>query len=800
MRGSRRYACLALVGLLLGPFNLVAELPTKSEIIATMDLVNTHYMNQRPDPGDPNWIHSAYFEGEMAFYAIYPDERLYDYAVLWGERNSWLPQGGISTRHADNQACGQTYIDLYRISGNEQWIHGIKASIDSMVASTKSDDWWWVDALQMAMPVFAKLGNEFDDAVYFNKLYDLYSHTKYSEGGCGLYSDNGCYRFDDSLWWRDREFLPPVESPNDLMVYWSRGNGWVVAAHVRTLREMSTADPHYDEYRDTFLDMCASLRDRQREDGFWNVNLDDPNHYAGPEESGTGFFIFAIAWGINANLLSCTDFLPTVEKGWKALESAVHHDGAVGYVQGVGHAPRDSQPVTYRSQREYGEGSFLLAGSEVVQLARGEMPVPEMAARYEAEDAKVGSGAVSIVYSGYKGTGYVDLDRVAGSYVEWTVDIPESEERQFAIRYASGVTEDRAMEITLNGTKVKDSSFTSTTDWSLWSRKYFKIDLKAGENRIRATALTENGGPNLDCLEDWGEYRGTWYSAPDFISQYGLDPESADRITVTYDVTPLQNNIDGVTGFADSSVSISGYSSHAILVRMNGTGFFDARDGSRYRALSPVPYTAGTKYTVVVDGDMVAKTYDVTVIPEFGTPKVVGRDFMFRTDAPATDDLGKVCLVSGDEHFKIDNLALRQNAWTRVGSHYVMASFARSPDLPNNAMDGDLESKWSARGQGQWLICDLKEYDWISGISTAHHLGDQRRYSFIVAVSDDGESFTEVAHITTSGTTTSLEHHAFSAKGRYVKITGMGNSADDWNNFNEVELGIGRRKAGKRRG
>ena len=95
---------------------------------------------------------------------------------------------------------------------------------EQMVMSTKSDDWSWIDAIQMSMPVFAKLGTVLDDTSYYRKMYDLYSFTKYQHG------DSGLYNRQDHLWWRDGNFDPPVTTPNGFNMYWSRGNGWVCVA------------------------------------------------------------------------------------------------------------------------------------------------------------------------------------------------------------------------------------------------------------------------------------------------------------------------------------------------------------------------------------------------------------------------------------------------------------------------------------------------------------------------------------------------------------------------------------------
>ena len=163
------------------------------------------------------------------------------------------------------------------------------------------------------------------------------------------------------------------KTPNGRQSYWSRGNGWVLAALARVLDVMPRNHPHYAEYETMFKDMCSALVKVQREDGFWNVSLGDPNDFGGPETTGTSLFIYGFAWGVKKGVLPARDYLPALAKGWNAIVTrALHSNGFLGYVQGTGHEPASGQPVTYDSIpdfEDYGLGCFLLAGSEIHALA-----------------------------------------------------------------------------------------------------------------------------------------------------------------------------------------------------------------------------------------------------------------------------------------------------------------------------------------------------------------------------------------------------------------------------------------------
>jgi unsaturated rhamnogalacturonyl hydrolase len=354
-------------------------LPAKKDIIQVMKLTNGYFMNKWPDPGKeivtniarPSniWTRAVYYEGLMDLYKVLPDLRYYQYAVQWGESHHWGLRNGPGTRNADNQCCGQTYIDLYLLDKvHPERIRDIKISIDSMVNSSKEDDWNWVDALQMAMPVFARLSVLYNDPGYLEKMHKLYMYSKTVHGTHGLYNP------EDNLWWRDKDFVPPYKEPNGEDCYWSRGNGWALAALVRVLNVVPKNAGHRDEYLKTFNEMVKVLPRLQRADGFWNVSLHDSTHFGGKELTGTALFTYGMAWGINNGILPRRTYLPIVVRAWNAMtKDCVRPDGSLGFVQGTGKQPSDGQPVTYESTpdfEDYGLGCFLLAGCEVLKLKR----------------------------------------------------------------------------------------------------------------------------------------------------------------------------------------------------------------------------------------------------------------------------------------------------------------------------------------------------------------------------------------------------------------------------------------------
>jgi len=353
------------------------RLPDRSETLNTIIKVNDYFMNKYADCTAPSykgklrpshiWTRGVYYEGLMALYAVYPREDYFDYAYTWGDFHKWKFCYGSTSRHADSQCAGQAYIDLYNICKEPRILKNAKVNIDMVVNTPQVDDWTWIDAIQMAMPIYAKLGRMTGEQKYFDKMWDMYCWTRNSCGGNGLYNPK------DGLWWRDADFVPPYKEPNGEDCYWSRGNGWVYAALIRVLDEIPADEKHRADYIDDFLSMSKALKKCQRKDGFWNVSLHDEGNFGGKETSGTALFVYGMAWGVRNGLLDRNEYLPILLKAWNAMvKDAVHPDtGCLGYIQGTGKEPKDGQPVAYDNIpdfEDFGIGCFLLAGTEVYKL------------------------------------------------------------------------------------------------------------------------------------------------------------------------------------------------------------------------------------------------------------------------------------------------------------------------------------------------------------------------------------------------------------------------------------------------
>lgn len=218
---------------------------------------------------------------------------------------------------------------------------------------------WWCDALFMAPPVWAGLSEATAQHKYIDYMDHEWSITQH------LLYDPEIHLFS-----RDANYLAKREA-NGQKVFWSRGNGWVMDGLVRVLSALPPNDPSRERYVALLKQMAGEVAAIQGTDGLWRAGLLDDKSYPLPEVSGSAFFVYSIAWGVNHGCLDAHTYRPLLEKGWKGLLAHVYQDGRLGCIQPVGEAPGHYKPS---SSYVFGTGAFLLAGSELDALSLKNRP------------------------------------------------------------------------------------------------------------------------------------------------------------------------------------------------------------------------------------------------------------------------------------------------------------------------------------------------------------------------------------------------------------------------------------------
>ena len=306
------------------------------------------------------WIRGTFYIGVMAAYHATQDDEYLDAVFIWAEDNHWQP--GSRKRHADDHCVGQIYSELFLLRKDPRMLDPIRETFDKLIDDPKlgREEWWWCDALFMAPPVLARLSHATDKKHYLDFMNMLWWDTV-----------EFLYDHKDRLFFRDERFIPKIDGSelreaNGKKVFWSRGNGWVFAGLVRILQIMPEDYPDRVKYERLMKEMAETIVAHQSPiDGLWRASLLDPESYPSPENSGSGLFCYALAWGINQGLLDKAKYLPPVERAWNGLLGVVSEEGRLGWVQPPGDRP---SVVAKEDTMEFGVGAFLLAGSEVARL------------------------------------------------------------------------------------------------------------------------------------------------------------------------------------------------------------------------------------------------------------------------------------------------------------------------------------------------------------------------------------------------------------------------------------------------
>lgn len=336
------------------------------DILMTMEKVADWQLNLWNTQGSKwpmwDWTNAAGYTGILALSNISKNEAYVNSLIRISDKLNW--QTGPNRLFADDYCVGQTYSILYQKYKDEKMIVNFKRLADSIVVlphdeslewknSIRMREWAWCDALFMGPTALAYLSTATGDKKYLDIATKLWWKTT-----------DYLYDSVEHLYSRDGSFLDKKEK-NGKKVFWSRGNGWVLAGLVRVLDNMPASYPDRKKLEKLYSDMATKIISLQQPDGSWHASLLDPESFPIKEASGTGFYCYAILWGMNHGLLDKKVCWPAVKHAWLALATSVQPDGKVGYIQPIGASP---DKVDQNSNAIYGVGAFLLAGSELYKF------------------------------------------------------------------------------------------------------------------------------------------------------------------------------------------------------------------------------------------------------------------------------------------------------------------------------------------------------------------------------------------------------------------------------------------------
>jgi len=327
----------------------------RMDILKAMKAVADWQLKAAESRYNIDWTYAALYDGLLAASKATGDSRYHDRVLEVARQNHWSL--GPRFAHADDEAIGLTYLAFHAEQPDQERIAPTREGMDKLLArpdDPKTNLWWWCDALYMAPPVLAQLSVTTADPKYRNFMDHEWWLTS-----AALYDPA------EHLFYRDDRFLTMKEA-NGQKVFWSRGNGWVLAGLAMVLQRMPKDFPNRDKYVAQYRDMAERISGLQQADGLWRASLLDPGAYPNPEISGSAFFTYAMAWGMNNGLLDRKKYLPVVTRAWHGMLAHVYEDGRLGSIQPIGGEPGKFKPS---SSYVYGVGAFLLAGTELSHLS-----------------------------------------------------------------------------------------------------------------------------------------------------------------------------------------------------------------------------------------------------------------------------------------------------------------------------------------------------------------------------------------------------------------------------------------------
>ena len=309
------------------------------------------------------WTNAALYVGMQKWAAMADDDSYYRWLKEIGEEQKWTLH--YRKYMADDLAVGQMYLELYRKYKNPEMLKPTMERIDYIMDNPSEqpitldnykhlERWTWCDALFMAPPVWAKLASITGDRKYGHWMLEEFKATT-----------DHLFDAEENLFYRDNAFIGKLA--NGKKIFWSRGNGWVFAGLAMLLEEFEPGTEEYVWFLELYKKMAHKILQIQTPEGHWAMSLLSADIYPTPEASGTAFFTYGLAWGINQGILEREVYEPAVYKAWAALNSYITKEGMLGYVQPIGAAPGNA----WANKTEvYGVGAFLAAGSEIYKMLK----------------------------------------------------------------------------------------------------------------------------------------------------------------------------------------------------------------------------------------------------------------------------------------------------------------------------------------------------------------------------------------------------------------------------------------------
>lgn len=253
--------------------------------------------------------------------------------------------------HVDNNIRAIVPFQIYLITGDErykavglsyadsQWDKEIENGLTSQTR-------WWIDDMYMVGSLQMQAYRATGDVEYADRAArQIHAYID------RLQQPNGLF----------------FHGPN-FQYHWGRGNGWVAASMAEILKDLPKNNKHRNDLLKSYKTMMESLLKYQSENGLWRQLIDD--QFSWTETSCSAMFAYAMAVGVDNNLLDDNKYVPAVDKAWQALCAHINRDGRIRDVC-IGTGQTDDAEFYLNRRRVtgdfHGQAPFLWLADELAQ-------------------------------------------------------------------------------------------------------------------------------------------------------------------------------------------------------------------------------------------------------------------------------------------------------------------------------------------------------------------------------------------------------------------------------------------------
>jgi hypothetical protein len=267
-----------------------------------------------------------------------------------------------------------------------------------------------------------------------------------------------------------------------------------------------------------------------------------------------------------------------------------------------------------------------------------------------------------------------------------------------------------------------------------------------------------------------------------------------DIVTVTY-TKPATNPLQTVSGGEAASISAQPVINNCVLTLINSPPVIVVD----YKTNSYSGFVGEIDAIKSYDSDNDPLTFEWTSPEDVEVSSIYGTGIQFLAPVVQESEIINFSLKVSDgktsqiQLFPINILPYKPELQIAKYLNIEASSFER-PNYPNLIADNNLETKWLANGDNQWVIFELEKPFKVSHVDISF-LSGQHRFSYFDIYASTDTLLWESILLNSASCSFSGNLQVFDfpdvksgTEYSYIKLVGQGNSEDTWNAFSEFKI------------